>query len=244
MPQIYEIIYKPWKDNQEGKPWKYSGSDYKDNPKYLGSVSSSVVESWSEGMTVRDWWKKQIKNNPDNFEKKILISCSSRITRKELQALESSIQTAEDHRGSKDYFNKTNKHFNCEIASSPLKGLTYEEIYGKENAEKIKEQRSKTQQQTRKSKSWNSNKNGKLTGLNKGLTYEEIYGKEKAEKIKEQRSATLTGIKRSESTKRKNSDHMKNLNKNNRVVCEHCLKDLDYLNYIRWHGNKCKSKLK
>ena len=237
MPSIYEIIYKPWVNNKEGKPWKYSGSDYYDNANYLGSASSKNMYEWAEGLSVGEWWKYNTKNHPKNFEKAVLIECSDVITREELQSLEPSIQKSEDHRNNSIYFNRTNKHFNSPITENPLKGMRYEEIYGEEKAAKIKQQRSKSQRETRKNKSWNSNKNGKLTGLFKDKTYEEIHGEEKAKELKIKRSESLKGKIVSSETRKKSSLAMKNRPP---IYCEFCKKYFNELNYKRWHGIKCK----
>lgn len=136
MPSIYEIVYLPWENNSEGKPWKYSGSDYYDNPKYLGSASSTTINEWADGKSVAAWWKYEIVRNPHHFKKNIIVQCSDEITKRELQSLEAAIQKAEDHRNDKSYFNRTNKHFNSPISESILKGMTYEEIHGEEKAKK------------------------------------------------------------------------------------------------------------
>jgi hypothetical protein len=231
------MTYKPWVGNTEEKPWIYSGSDYYDNPDYLGSASSKNIYDWSEGLTVGKWWKFNTKNYPENFEKKILIQCSSAVTRRELQSLEAAIQKAEDHRNNLIYFNRTNKHFNSPIIENPLKGMSYEEIYGEEKAIEIKEKRSKSQSKTRKNKLWNSNKNGKLTGLFKNKTYEEMHGEEKAKDLRKAKSEFMKNRIVSEETRKKSSLTMKNRPP---IYCEFCKKHFDKLNYKRWHGIKCK----
>lgn len=237
MPSIYEIIYKPWIDNTEGKPWKYSGSDYYDNPNYLGSASSKNIYEWSEGLSVGEWWKYNTKNCPENFEKKILIQCSDVIAREELQSLESAIQKSEDHRNNSEYFNRTNKHFNSPITENKLKGMTYDEIYGIARSKSIRDKRSKTQTEIRKVKNWNPNKNGKLNGIYKDKTYEEMFGEERAKQIKKKRSESLKGKIVSNKTRLKMSHNLKN---KPRVICEFCKNSYDELNYKRWHGIKCK----
>lgn len=142
MRVIYEIVYIPWENNTEGRPWLYSGSDYYNNPEYLGSASSSKVHTWSDGMSVSRWWAKETKEHPERFRKNILLFLSDNISRTELQSLESAIQKSEDHRGDPRYFNRTNKHFNTPYSKNKLKGMSYEEIYGIERAKELKSSKS------------------------------------------------------------------------------------------------------
>lgn len=142
MRTIYEIVYIPWENNTEGRPWLYSGSDYYSNTEYLGSASSSKVHEWSNGLSVREWWAQETKKHPENFHKNILVSLSEDVTRVELQSLEAPIQKSEDHRNDSKYFNRTNKHFNTHHTSNKLKGMSYEEIYGKEKALELKNSKS------------------------------------------------------------------------------------------------------
>jgi hypothetical protein len=240
---IYEIEYIPWIDNSDGKPWLYSGSDYYNNDSYLGSPSSTLKPEWTDGLTIAEWWRKEKRDHPENFRKNILVEVSDDITREELQSLESAIQKSEDHRGSNKYFNRTNKHFNSPYKESCLKGLSYEEIYGKERSKQIKQKRSETIREIRSQKTWNSNKNSKLSGLNKNKTYEEMYGLEKSKELKELRS-------RSSKEARKKDGHLLNkrlLNSGKHVsqkklTCHHCGKVVDKANHTRWHGDNCKLK--
>jgi hypothetical protein len=94
---IYETIYKPWIDNKEEKPWKYIGSDSKNLKEYYGSVSSY---EW------KDFWKKEIKNNPENFIK-TTIACCIINNKNDLLKLEYEIQKQYLVVESKQYFNKT-----------------------------------------------------------------------------------------------------------------------------------------
>jgi hypothetical protein len=243
---VYEVYYIPWIDNDLNRPWIYSGSDYYNNQKYLGSAASKEITDWSDGMTVSKWWSYNTKMFPENFMKIILVELSDDITRIELQALESAIQKSEDHRQSYKYFNKTNKHFNSPHQASPLKGMTYEEIYGKDTAKKLCQKRSESAAETRKIKNWNPNKNGKLTGKYKGMTYEERHGIEKSIILKEERSKAMTTI----AAERENSGNGINRRllqdgkhaSQIKVSCKYCGKTTDKANYTRWHGNKCKMK--
>jgi hypothetical protein len=112
---IYETIYKPWENNTEGRPWKYIGSDSANNPEYFGTVSS---QKWKE------FWKSELKNNPQNFEKNIIASCI-KYTRNDLLELEYQIQkqycVVEDDK----YFNKSYATKGCHGQS--FKGKTVSE---------------------------------------------------------------------------------------------------------------------
>jgi hypothetical protein len=236
MPQIYEVWFLPWVDNSEGKPWKYSGSNHTDNVSYLGSPSSKLIYDWTDGLTVGKWWKKKTRSNPELFVKHILIECSSSISRQELQSLESKIQQSEDHRNNNQYFNKTNKHFNSpHINSSATKGMTYEEIYGKEKAKELKIGRSKSSKEARSRKNWTGNKTG--FSHNKNKTYEECYGAEKAAEMKSSRFIPVKGTEA----------NLRALARGNHVsqqklLCDYCSMLVDKANYARWHGEKCKCK--
>lgn len=151
---IYEIIYTPWENNTIGRPWIYSGSDYYNNPNYLGSPSSKTIHDWTNGLTAAEWWKHESKTQPHLFKKIVLLEVGDHVSREELQSLESAIQTKENHRMDNRYFNKTNKHFNSPIQQSPLKGMTYEEIYGETKSIELKQSRSNTSKKTREMKSW------------------------------------------------------------------------------------------
>ena len=61
---VYLIEYIPWKNNTELRPWKYIGSTTQDLSKYVGQVRS---KKWAK------FWKDETKNNPQNFEKTILM---------------------------------------------------------------------------------------------------------------------------------------------------------------------------
>ena len=242
MASIYEITYIPWENNSEGKPWKYSGSDYYDSPKYYGSPSSKLVHDWSEGLSVAKWWQQKLKESPSDFRKDILIKCSNNITKVELQALESAIQKKEDHRGSNKYFNKTNKHFNSRIYESSLKGMTYEEIYGNKKAKEIKLKRRESMKKARSEKYWSGVPEGWINPA-KGNSYEEIYGTKKAKELKEKRRKVAIGRNNfgGEYSNKKaiqNGNHISQ----QKLTCTYCGKLCDKANYSRWHGDRCKRK--
>lgn len=73
-----------------------------------------------------------------------------------------------------------------EVASSRIKGKTYEELYGKEKAAEMKE--GKRQQQIRRNNDpvlGLGKKRALLNKERKGKTYEELYGQEKAAAMRE-----------------------------------------------------------
>lgn len=100
---IYEIIYKPWINNLENKPWLYIGSDSKNNKSYLGSVSS---KEW------KTFWKNEINNYPERFIKRIIAQpiINDRIL---LLELEYEIQKQYDVVNSSNYFNKAYATIGC-----------------------------------------------------------------------------------------------------------------------------------
>lgn len=134
---IYETIYLPFENNLEGKPWKYSGSDLHDNPKYFGSPCDMRVLPWTDGLSVRKWWKREVKEHPDRFRKTTLVAVSPGfVDRHSIKVLESKIQQAEDHAGNGIYFNRTNRKQGSWIISR--KGITLEQMMGFEKAAALK----------------------------------------------------------------------------------------------------------
>ena len=92
MPSIYKIIYKP-KLNTNDKQF-YIGSDWNDNPKYLGSPSD-------------EFYINETKNNPQLFDKIILEKFNyNEITKQELRMLEQKYLIENDVKNSDLYFNR------------------------------------------------------------------------------------------------------------------------------------------
>jgi hypothetical protein len=98
-----------------------------------------------------------------------------------------------------------------------------------------------------KSKAWkdSASKNRKgSTPFNKGKTFEELYGKEKATELKKKVANVgekngFFGKQHSEEQRKKKSAEKLAAPK---LKCYHCLKEVDHMNYSRWHGDKCKHK--
>ena len=96
---VYEIVYIPWANNTENKPWKYIGSTTKSLECYFGSVSS---KQW------KSFWKTETKANPQNFQKRIICNCiSNDANRIHLREIERSIQQEQNVVKSREYFNKS-----------------------------------------------------------------------------------------------------------------------------------------
>ena len=57
---LYKITYLPHLNTKW--PKFYIGSKYNYKGKYFGSVDSKQIYDYTEGLPLRDWWKKQDKN--------------------------------------------------------------------------------------------------------------------------------------------------------------------------------------
>jgi hypothetical protein len=82
------------------------------------------------------------------------------------------------------------------------------------------------------------------TPHNKGKTFEELYGPEEAIKLKEKvkhvgEKNGFYGKTHSEEQRRKKSIEKLDAPKK---LCYYCNREVDAMNYGRWHGNKCKHK--
>lgn len=116
---VYLIEYLPWKNNTESRPWKYIGSTTQDISKYMGSVRS---KKWAK------FWKDETTNNPQNFEKTILIHCTSD-NKEDLLYLELLIQKDYDVVKNPQFFNlqfaQKHGYFGRDVAGSlnPMFGI-------------------------------------------------------------------------------------------------------------------------
>lgn len=68
---IYLITYRPHIGTQH--PIFYIGSKFNYRKAYFGSLASKRVFSYTEGVPLLDWWKREVNNNPDHFGFEILI---------------------------------------------------------------------------------------------------------------------------------------------------------------------------
>jgi hypothetical protein len=62
-----------------------------------------------------------------------------------------------------------------------------------------------------------------------------------SQETKNKMSQARRGKKHSDNTKAKISSWQKGVSKP-KVICEHCGKEISFLNHVRWHGEKCKKK--
>jgi hypothetical protein len=151
-----------------------------------------------------------------------------------------------------------------------LLGKTYEELYGEEKAKMMRIEKSiantgiknpffnkqhsdETKEKMSisaskpKSKIWKEsasvNRKGK-TPHNKNKTFEESYGTERAAELKKKVANAgekngFFGKKHSEEQRqRKRAEKLEAP----KLKCYYCSKEVDQMNYARWHGDKCKHK--
>jgi group I intron endonuclease len=87
----------------------------------------------------------------------------------------------------------------------------------------------------------------------KGKTAEEIYGVERAKQRAEKQSESMKKRWKDENYRKKRldacreqgkkiSERLKDYNKKNAKTCPYCGKTVSPINFIRWHGEKCKNK--
>jgi hypothetical protein len=98
-----------------------------------------------------------------------------------------------------------------------------------------------------KSQAWKDSASKNRKGLiphNKNKTFEELYGKELASELKKKVANVgekngFFGKKHTEEQRKKKSAEKLAAPK---IKCYHCNKEVDSMNYARWHGDKCKHK--
>jgi hypothetical protein len=77
---------------------------------------------------------------------------------------------------------------------------------------------------------------------NKGKTYEELYGEERATEIRQkvrnfgEKNGFYGKTHSTEQREKKRQEKLESPKK----ICYHCNKEVDTMNYGRWHGDKCK----
>ena len=118
----------------------------------------------------------------------------------------------------------------------------YNKTHSDKSLIKMKEEAKKPKSEAWK-ESASRNRKGKVP-INNGKTHEELYGVEKAKELKKKQS--LPGEKNgfygkhhtSEQRAKKSAEKLAAPKK----MCYHCAKEVDHMNYSRWHGDNCKYK--
>lgn len=83
---IYKITYLPHIGTDY--PKYYIGSKYKYKRKYFGSVTSSKIFEFTNGLSLKQWWRTETSTHPENFIFEILEDCGEDITTNELVEIE------------------------------------------------------------------------------------------------------------------------------------------------------------
>lgn len=100
---IYKVTYLPHLSTNYPKFYIGSKLNYKNN--YFGSIASRKKFEFTEGLTLKDWWKKQVKNNPNLFLFEILEDCSM-LDKHQLADKEKEYQLERNVAMSTEYFNQ------------------------------------------------------------------------------------------------------------------------------------------
>jgi hypothetical protein len=87
------------------------------------------------------------------------------------------------------------------------------------------------------------NRKGKIPH-NQGKSFEELYGKERANQIKakQRHVGTDNGFYGKHHTAEQRAKKSKEKLESPKKICYHCSKEVDAMNYGRWHGDKCKKR--
>lgn len=198
-----------------------------------------------------------------------LLSRDLSIALKNFWTPEERSKASQRNSGSKGpFFGKHHTEKNKKNLSDRLKGKTYEELYGEEKATELKKKvanfgekngfYNKKHSETSiilmqqaalrpKSDAWKEsasrNRKGRIP-VNKGKTLLELYGEEKANEIKLKQS--LPGEKNGFYGKTHSVEQREKKSKEKldapKKICYYCEKEIDHMNYSRWHGENCKNK--
>jgi hypothetical protein len=101
----YKITYLPHLENNT-PPYYYIGSKYNYQGNYFGSPSSKQKDWFTGDLSISKWWKKEIKENKQNFKFEILKDCGD-ITPQLLVEEEKSLHLKLNVKTDYDYFNKS-----------------------------------------------------------------------------------------------------------------------------------------
>jgi hypothetical protein len=136
---LYKITYLPFLDTNN--PKYYIGSKYNYKGNYYGSLASKQIYDYTEGMTLKEWWKTQ-KNNTEFFLFEIIEEYSN-ITPQELVNRERDLHLQLNVLGD-EYFNHSiaTKGF-CSQKNSPntreLKTIKTKEYWNSESGKQKKD---------------------------------------------------------------------------------------------------------
>jgi len=100
---IYKVTYLPHLSTNY--PKFYIGSKFKYKGNYFGSIASRKKLEFTEGVSLKDWWKKQCKHNPNAFQFEILEDCSM-LDKHQLAEKEKEYQLKHDVAHSSEFFNQ------------------------------------------------------------------------------------------------------------------------------------------
>ena len=183
---VYEIVYKPWENNKENKPWRYIGSTTKDLQKYFGSIKSKI---WSK------FWVTEVKNNPENFEKRILCNCIVKDENNEtLRYLEYTIQKQLDILNNTEFFNRAyaikNGFFgvNCKGKLNPRYGKSFTQEQRDRHSIIMKQIGERKETKEKRSISQKNAQNKEQTRLLKSLKQKEALNNYSLRKILSEKS--------------------------------------------------------
>lgn len=102
MHVLYQITYKPHLETNY--PKYYVGSKHNWNRHYKGSVASNKVFDYTNGLSLKDWWKAEWKKDPSQFLVTVIKTFDD-ITPSELVLEEKQLQEEMGVLGD-DYFNQ------------------------------------------------------------------------------------------------------------------------------------------
>jgi len=101
---LYKITYLPHVENNT-PPFYYVGSKYNYDGKYMGSPASKQSDWYTGGLSIADWWKQQVRNNPQNFKFEIVADYDD-VQPQDLVEHENELQLRLNVKDSDEYFNK------------------------------------------------------------------------------------------------------------------------------------------
>lgn len=172
MHVLYKITYLPHLGTN--RPKYYIGSKYNYHRKYFGSVASKQIFPFTEGMSLKKWWKNQTTKQPNLFTFQIIMSFED-IDKQTLIEEEYKLQKQLDCVSNPDYFNQgfATKGFVSSIKTDETKKKMSEStkrywnsIDGQKKKERLSERNKITKSEQQK-KIWQENYDQMLTNFTK-----------------------------------------------------------------------------